>query len=600
MAQPEAAPLVVPMPRTLVTYLRLAVCVAWLLCHAAPLCAKEPVLVDVSGVEGDALDNVRRALELPHGLVRDGKVDRLWLDRFARQAPEKARTALQPYGFYRAKVVAAVREEGGKSRVEVVVDPGEPVRVVEVDLKLEGEGAEQKEMRRQAASFPLAAGRVLLQTDYERGKSALQAQAQNLGYLDADFPRHEIRISPDLATARILLTLNTGARYFFDGTHIEGAGDYPDTFLKRFIAFKEGDPFSYAKLGETQLNFANSERFRQVVVTPQREEAKEHKVPVLVRLTSAPRRTLRPGVGYGTDTGGRLSVHYRDLNLAHEGNDLDLSLYVAERLQGFAGRYTVPSESDLRSSTSIQLNLQRETVSSYQTRLAAMEFDRNFGLGRGELATPYLKIQQENYKVANVSSKSRLVLPGFRFSKDRFNDMIRPTSGYRFSVDLRGAHQYFGSDTALVQAIGNASVLVPIPGRFTFHARANTGYSVLTDPLAELPPSIRFFAGGDQSVRGYTYQSLGPRDAAGRVVGGKHLLVGSVELERALFKNWGVSVFDDIGNAFNDFANIDLMQGAGVGVHYYTAVGGLNLYLAHPFAAGASPVRIHFTVGFEF
>ncbi|MBJ6800326.1 autotransporter assembly complex protein TamA [Geomonas propionica] len=589
------------MPRSIATYLRIALSLTWLVCLAAPVLAAEPVEVAVSGIEGDAQDNVRRALELPHGLVRDGKVDRLWLERFARQAPEKARVALQPYGFYRAKAAATVRQgKGGKTLVEVVVDPGEPVRVVEVDLKLAGEGAQQKELRRQADAFPLAAGQVLLQPSYERAKGTLQAQAQALGFLDADFPRHEIRISPDLATARIHLTLDTGGRYYFDGTHIEGGAEYPDVFLKRFIAFKEGEPFSYAKLGETQLNFANSERFRQVVVTPQREEAKEHKVPVLVRLTAAPRRTLRPGLGYGTDTGGRFSVHYRDLNLDHGGNDLDTSLYIAERLQGFAGRYTMPSASDLRSSTSIQLNLQRETVSTYQSRLAAVEIDRNFGLGRGEVATPYLKIQQENYKVANVNSQSRLVLPGFRFSKDRFNDLVRPTSGYRVSLDLRGAHQYFGSDTGLVQGIGNASVLIPIPGRLTFHARANTGYSILTDPLADLPPSIRFFAGGDQSVRGYAYQSLGPRDAAGRVVGGKHLLVGSLELERALFKNWGVSIFDDIGNAFNDFGNVDLKQGVGVGAHYYTPVGGLNLYLAHPLAPNSPPIRIHFTVGFEF
>lgn len=557
--------------------------------------------VAVSGVEGEALDNARRSLELPHGLVRDGKVDRLWLERFARQAPERVRTALQPYGYYRARVAATVREgEGEKSRVEVVIDPGEPVRVLEVELKLEGSGAKDNALERQVASFPLAKGEVLLQQEYERAKSTLQAQAQTLGYLDADFPRHEIRISADLATARILLTLDTGDRYYFDGTRIEGAGDYPETFLKRFIAFKEGEPFSYAKLGETQLNFANSERFRQVVVTPEREGARERKVPVLVRLTSAPRRTLRPGIGYGTDTGGRFSVRYRDLNLAHEGNDLDLSLYIAERLQGFAGRYTMPSEGDLRSSTSIQLNLQRETVSTYQSRLAAMELARNFGLGRGEVATPYVKIQQENYTIGTANSQSRLVLPGFRFSKDRFNDLVRPTSGYRFSADVRGAHEYFGSDTGLAQAIGNASVLVPLPGRLIFHARANTGYSILTDPLADLPPSIRFFAGGDQSVRGYSYQSLGPTDSSGKVVGGKHLLVGSIELERALFKNWGVSLFDDIGNAFNDFNQMNLKQGVGIGAHYYTPVGGLNLYLAHPLASGAPPVRLHFTVGFEF
>ena len=123
--------------------------------------------------------------------------------------------------------------------------------------------------------------------------------------------------------------------------------------------------------------------------------------------------------------------------------------------------------------------------------------------------------------------------------------------------------------------------------------------SVLQDPLTELPPSIRFFAGGDQSVRGYSYQSLGPRDASGKVVGGKNLLFGSVELERALYESWGVSVFYDAGNAFNDYADVRLEQGAGVGVHYYTRVGGLNLYVARPLTSGGSSVRIHFTVGFE-
>ncbi len=100
-------------------------------------------------------------------------------------------------------------------------------------------------------------------------------------------------------------------------------------------------------------------------------------------------------------------------------------------------------------------------------------------------------------------------------------------------------------------------------------------------------------------MRGYAYQSLGPKDASGKVVGGKHLLVGSMEVERALYKNWGVSLFHDIGNAFNDYAQMDLHQGAGIGAHYYTPVGGLNLYFAKPLD-DARLFRIHFTVGFEF
>jgi len=546
------------MPRPFPLYLAVA-CLVLFLCGAAPVFAADPVEVAVTGVEGDPLENVRQALALPHGLVRDGKVDRLWLDRFATQAPQKVRQALEPFGYYKSEVSAkVVQTRDGAHRLQVAVLPGEPVRVVDVDLELTGGGAEEKTLLKLVESFPLTKGEVLLHPEYEQGKGALQSQAQTLGYLDADFTRSEIRISADLATARIALTLETGPRYYFAGARIEGAPEYPPEYLARFVAFKEGEPFSYAKLGETQLNFANSERFRQVVITPQREQAKDARVPVLVRVTAAPRRTLRTGAGYGTDTGARLSVRYRDLNLFHKGHDLDLSIYAAQRLQGFAGRYTVPSETDHRSSTSLQLNLQQEDVTSYRSKIAALELDRTIGLGRGELATVYLRLMQENFTIADVSANSRLVLPGFRFSKDSFNDMVRPTRGYRYSTD-----------------------------------------GVLDDPLGELPPSIRFFAGGDQSVRGYAYQSLGPRDQTGKVIGGKHLLVGSLELERALYKNWGVSVFHDLGNAFNEYENMHLEQGAGIGVHYYTPVGGLNLYLAKPFAPGSPSYRIHFTVGFQ-
>jgi translocation and assembly module TamA len=125
------------------------------------------------------------------------------------------------------------------------------------------------------------------------------------------------------------------------------------------------------------------------------------------------------------------------------------------------------------------------------------------------------------------------------------------------------------------------------------------GVTFLNDPLSDIPPSLRFFTGGDQSVRGYSYKSLGPRDATGRVVGGKQLLVGSVELERALFKDWGVSIFYDMGNSFNAFSAMSLYRGAGVGLHYYSSVGALNLSVAQPLGVNNPSIHFHFTVGFE-
>lgn len=576
------------------------VCLAGLLGPAASLIAADQVEVEVTGVEGAALNNVRGALALPPGLVQNGAVDRLWLGRFRDQAAERTRSALEPYGYYHAQASATVEEPGnGSFRVHVAVRPGDPVLLTEVDVALAGPGSGEAALRRLVSMFPLVKGGVLLQVDYERAKADLQFRAVALGYLDADFTRHEIRIAPGERAARVALTLQTGERFFFGDTRIEGATDYPQPYLRRFLTFKKGEVFSYAKLGETQLNYVNSERFRDIAIAPESRPADSLQVPVLVSLASVPRRSLRPGVGYGTDTGARISVRYRDMNLFREGHDLDVNLYAAQRLQGFATRYTWPSTRNLKSSTSLQLNLQQQNVTTYDSRLAALELARNHGFGKGELGAVYLKFQMEDFTVAGTNSGSRLVLPGLRFSKERFDNPARPGKGYAIMFDVRGAHPYLGSDSSLAQGIVGGDFLAPLPGRLSLHLRAKAGATVLGDPLSDIPPSIRFYAGGDQSVRGYSYQSLGPRDAKGNIVGGKNLLVGSVELERALGRDFGVSLFYDVGNAFNDFADPQLAQGAGVGLHYYTQVGALNLSLAKPFGAGRSGYHVHFTVGFQ-
>ncbi len=467
-------------------------------------------------------------------------------------------------------------------------------------LALHGPGAEEGPLKELAAAFPLKKGGVLLQQRYEEAKGMLLARAQEMGYLDAAFSVHEIRIAKATSTARIQLELETGSRYYFNGARIEGGAGYPDWFLRRYLAFKPGEPFAYTLIGETQLNFANSERFQEVNVTPEKAEARAFQVPVLVELKSAPSRSLRQGIGYGTDTGGRFNVRYRDLNVLERGHEFYSNLYIAERLQGIAAGYILPDAVDIRSTTVLQLSLQREDVTTYTSRLVALELDKNQSFGRRELGTAYIRLQREEYTIGAEDSSSRLVLPGLRLTGDHYDNPIRPTRGFRYAFDLRGTHRLLGSDTELLQLVSAGGIIFPLPWRLSFQMRAKAGITLLSDPLSDLPPSLRFFAGGDQSVRGYSYQSLGPSDAAGQVIGGKHLFSGSVEIERALFSDWGVSVFYDAGNAFDSFTGVRLFEGAGVGVHYYTRVGALNLSVARQIGVDDPGFRLHFTVGIEF
>ncbi len=590
-----------PLPKRWSYYVILILCLLLGPSLIAVARAAEPIEIVIEGVEGDAHKNVLEALVLPYGLVKDGKVDRLWLEHFVRQADQKVIEALEPFGYYSSRVIIIIETpRTDEYLLRVKVEVGHPVILANVSISLTGQGASEASLAALINSFPLKKGNVLLHQSYEEARRSLQARAQEIGYLDAEYAVHEIRIDETARFAHITLVLQTGEKYFFSDVAIEGAPDYPDAFLQRYITFAPGDVFSYTKLAESQIQLNNSERFREVIVLAEKEQAQDFKIPVQIFLKPMPRRTLRPGIGYGTDTGARFSLRYRDVNMFHQGQELSSNLFISERLQGLATSYIIPSDKDIRTFTSVQINVQREDVTTYNSQLISLELAQSSSFGNQKQGTAYVKFQQEDYTISNQDSSARYVLPGIRFSDNHYDNMIRPTSGFRYALDLRGTSQTMGSTTQLLQLLTEASHILSLPWRLSLATSARANITFFSDPLSDLPPSLRFFAGGDQSVRGYAYQSLGPRDASGNVAGGKHLLTGCVELQRAILEDWAVSVFYNAGNAFDSFTNVTLFQAAGLGVHYFTPVGALNLSLARTIDADDPDYRIHFTVGFEF
>jgi len=414
---------------------RRSYCVIFLLCLllgpglAVVVQAAEPLEIVIEGVEGDARKNILGALALPYGLVKDGKVDRLWLERFVRQADQKVLAAIEPFGYYSARVIIQIETpKADEYRLRVKVEAGQPVILTDVSVSVTGRGASESSLTALANSFPLKKGNVLLHQPYEQARRALQARAQELGYLDAEYAVHEIRIDEAAMSARMTLVLQTGERYFFSHVAIEGASDYPNAFLQRYMTFASGDVFSYTKLAESQLQLNNSERFREVTVLAEKQQAQEYKIPVRVLLKPASRISLRPGIGYGTDTGARFALRYRDLNMLHKGHELNSHLYISERLQGLATSYIIPSDKDIRTFTSAQINLQREDVTTYNSRSISLELARTSSFGNQKQGTAYVKFQQEEFTIGIQDSSSRYVLPGVRFSDNHYFPIIITTT----------------------------------------------------------------------------------------------------------------------------------------------------------------------------
>lgn len=571
-----------------------------LLLFPRPVSAADPVEIVIIGVEDELKDNVQAALPIPPGLVKDGVVNLPWLERFREDIPQNVREALEPFGYYDAKVDTILQNPAeNEYRLLVGIFPGTPVRVTDISVRVIGPGANEKALQRIEKSFRFRKGDILVHSSYEREKGRLQSKARELGYLDATFRVHEILVTRAKASARISLELDTGRQYRFGETLFTGAPQYPQRFLRRYLDYQSGEIFSEKKLGQTQINLSTSDRFKGVLLTPEREDAHDSIMPVLAQLTPLPRIRLRPGIGYGTDTGVRGSVRYKDVNLFHLGHELNAEINISQHLQGIAAGYLAPSYRDIKSSLGLQVNFQREDTDTYTNRLVSLEGTWNQTLQREQLLTVYVKPQWEDYTVGLQKSSSILILPGIRFTSRHFDDPIRPRKGYGFILEARGTHQVLGSSTGLLQFIAEGHTVIPLPWRLSIINRVKAGMTFQNEPLKELPVSLRFFAGGARSVRGYAYQSLGPKDITGKVIGGKNLLTTSVELERKLFKDWAIAAFFDAGNAFDSPSHLRLYKGAGLGVRYFTPVGALQLDLARQIAVDNPAYRVYFSVGFE-
>jgi translocation and assembly module TamA len=186
-------------------------------------------------------------------------------------------------------------------------------------------------------------------------------------------------------------------------------------------------------------------------------------------------------------------------------------------------------------------------------------------------------------------------MPGVDWTRVRADHPIRPRTGSRLSLEARAAGDALGSDTSFVQAIAQGKWIWSLRGGARLLVRGHVG-ATLKRSFDELPPSVRFFAGGDNSVRGYDFEALGPVDASGEVVGGSALATGSFEFEQPLRERWSLAMFVDAGNAFEG-SNLDAKTSVGLGGRWQSPLGPIRVDLAHPLDDEADDWRLHVSLG---
>ncbi|HKL27252.1 MAG TPA: POTRA domain-containing protein, partial [Desulfuromonadales bacterium] len=402
----------------------------------------EPLGLEILGVDDRLREVLNEGLEPPPVLNEEGQLNRRWLQHYQRQLPGDVRSLLEPYGyFYSSTDSQLVEVPTGGYRLRVNVEPGTPLRITSLDLDLTRPGGDLPQLKQRVAEFPLQVGDILRQDIYEEAKAELQQAAVSLGFLEARYTAHEIRVHLGERRADINLRLESGARFRFGETTYQGAENYPERYLQRFLAYRPSGFFSYEKIGQTQLNLYNADQFRQVEVRALTEDTRDQRVPVRIQLEPAPKHQLRPGIGYGTDTGARFSLKYRTLNLFHRGQELFGELLLAERRQSVLATYLIPDLRRADSETRLRLGHDREDTETYFSRkfFAEAEYQRAFT--EAFTGSVFLRLSQEYSRIGGESNNSQLALPGVRLSWRQLDNPLAPRRGIHARLKIQGAQQ---------------------------------------------------------------------------------------------------------------------------------------------------------------
>lgn len=547
----------------------------------------------VTGVKGVLYDNVMARLNL--NLHKDNqRLSHYDIRRLHQQAEKDIRTALAPYGYYNPRIKGAlVRVESGfEARYDIAI--GKPVLVTALDISLVGKGQKSELLNDMADNFPLQTGHVLHQGEYEEGKKKLILAALREGFLNARFTTHQIRINKSKNQGEIELVLDTGPQFVFGKTRFIGSS-LRSKLLMKYLPYKPGDAYSQSILFNAQKILYKTNYFDSVIVEGLSEEADGLEIPVIVRLTEPARKNRYSiGLGYATDTGARARLEWNNKLLNSRGHKISGSGQVSELDNSIGLDYEIPGfnpRSDtLNLNTSFHDQVWRDTETRLFTAGATYEHrDNVFTQGYS------LEFREEDYRVGLTSGRSKLVMPTITGTAIWADNLLNTDYGMEVSLSLSGAAENFGSDVSFLKGVASGKLIVTLWPGLRVIGRGSLG-ATLVDSIDDLPPSLRFYTGGDQSIRGYSYKELGTQDSSGAVVGGRYLVVGSAEVEKEVTEKWSMAAFWDVGNAVDDLS-VDFKQSVGVGVRYRLPFGQVRLDVASAILEDGLPMRLHLTVG---
>jgi translocation and assembly module TamA len=582
-----------PLPRIFLLFLVLAAPL-----HAAdePARGAGNLEFSIRGLKSDLEAAVRSGLTLQQ--YKDRAVGEAQLRRLLNVGEGEVTRTLEAWGYYEGKVTSGMEKTAESGfRAWFDVEPGEPVLVSASEVSVTGEAAREPAVASALEAFVPKVGERFDHAQYEASKEAIETALADQGFLGAKPTAHRVEVSTTNRTASIRLSWEGGPRHTFGPTTFTG-GQFPPEFLERFLPWREGDPYSNAMVLDLQRRLVGADYFGTVTVTPRPEAAVQRAVPVTVELIAAKRNIYSAAVYASTDHGAgvELGMERRWLNdRGHKGRaDLDY----AQRLQAVELSYRIPLPGTRQRVLGFAGTYRDETTDSSVSQTE--KFVANVSRKWSDYTFVYgLQFLAGDFEIGSEDGNSTLLFLESAFTRSKADQPTFARRGFSYAVTARVTPVEALTDTSFVSGTLEAKWLHAFGPNTRLIVRGEVGMMEVDD-FDQLPPELRFFSGGDRSIRGFGYEEIGSRNEVGDVIGGNRLIEGNLEIERYWRKALGAAVFVDAGDSFlnEDFR---LHVGVGAGVRWKSPVGVLRLDLAYPIKSiDSNSWQIHFNIGPDF
>ncbi|EGU0146119.1 outer membrane protein assembly factor [Vibrio parahaemolyticus] len=547
------------------------------------------VSLKLKGIDGALEDNVKAYLSsIP-------EKDYSTSLRFQARLDQSITEALNALGYYHAKISYSISE--GNDELIVNIHKGLPVKIKVMDVVISGEAKEDEEFANLIAKSPLKVGRILNQGEYDSLKSGIRNLALQRGYFNGDFKLNKLEVIPELNEANVRLHYDSGIRYHFGPVEITGSQIWENR-VESMRPFEIGEPYLVSDVGEYNQNLSNTDWFSSVFVEPDLSKLEDgRELPIKVSLAPAAKNQIETGIGYSTDTGVRGTLKWKKPWVSARGHSFNTALSLSKPEQTITAGYKIPLDDVLREYYQLQFGLKHLDNRDTESLESNLAVERHWLTDGGWHKTVYVRHLYENFSQGLQDDGVQFVLPGATFSRTRVRGGSMPMWGDKQSVTVEYGDPALLSETRVLRLLGRSSWIRGIGenhrGLFRLEGGAN-----ITEEFEKLSPSLRFFAGGDNNIRGYGYESISPVDESGALTGAKYILSSTLEYQYRVYGNWWAATFYDIGDAFNDTP--EWKSGAGVGIRWASPVGPISF----DFAWGLdekpnNEFRIHFSLGPE-